>query len=151
MTTRTNVALLLTALSLTACHAGIYGGRYGGGYYGHSGFYSGGVSSSSYGRSGVVYNAPAVATRPVVQEVAGSDGTFGWRSGTTNPDNELRRLTESMVRAGCTVQTSNKNESRAQCNGVSTLVRIDSGDAYRLCVAGTDRNVCASTWTKIGG
>lgn len=151
MTTRTKVLLILsTLLALTGCHGHVHG-YYGGAYYGH-GYYGGGVTSTSYGRTGIVYNAPQpVAVRPAVQAVNGSDGSFGWRSPTANPDNELRRLTESMVRAGCIVQESNQNESRAQCYGVNTLVRIDSGDAYRLCAAGTEQSVCSSTWTRIGG
>jgi hypothetical protein len=160
MTTRTRILLLLTTLfALTACHGAYYGGGgyYGGGYYGgyhHHGYYNGGVSSTSYGRTGIVYHTPTrgiiVAPAQTAQSVTGSDGTYGWKTPTSNPDNELRRLTESMVRAGCIVDSSNSNEARAQCYGIQTLVRIDSGDAYRLCAANTDQSVCASTWARIG-
>ena len=143
------IFLLLSALTaLAACHhsyrGGVYVGRpygaYGGGAYGS-------VRTTSYGSSGIVWNTPS---RHVVDEpVSGSDGTFGWRSPSTAPEAELQRTTESMVRIGCVVQESTPTESRAECYGVQTLVRLDAGDAYRLCAAGTDRGVCASTWSRI--
>ncbi len=166
MTTRTRVpslfwlslTTLLALAALTGCGRGYYGGGvYGGGYYGHHGYYGrsyGGGGSSSYGRTGIVYNTPTrgvVVSAPLLNEpVTGSDASFGWRNPTSNPDNELRRLTESMVRAGCTVKSSNTTESHGQCFGAETMVRIDASNSYKLCVAGTDQNLCANTWARIG-
>ena len=147
------IALLLAT---SGCHVGMGGGYYGPGYYGrgYGGGY-GGVHSSSYGRSGVVYNAPQPAAAPVVvvsrsNPVTGSDGTFGWRTPTSTPDNELRRLNESLVRAQCRIQSTVPNETIAQCGNVTTVVRIDSANAYKLCGGGTDANLCSATWSRIG-
>lgn len=145
-------------IALAGCHVGMGGGYYGRGYYGggYGGGYYGGVHSSSYGTSGVVYNAPQpVAPRVVVvhagsNPVTGSDGTFGWRTPTPTPDNELRRLNENLVRAQCRLQSTVPNETIAQCGSVTTVVRIDSANAYKLCAQGTAAEVCSATWSRIG-
>jgi hypothetical protein len=142
-------------LALAGCHVGVGGGYYGPHYYGGGYGYYGGVHSSSYGSSGVVYNAPQPVAQPraVVASsnpVVGSDGTFGWRSPTPTPDNELRRLNENLVRAQCHIQSTVPNETIAQCGNVIAVVRIDSANAYKLCGQGTDANVCSATWSRIG-
>ena len=148
--------VIASFLALAGCHVGVGGGYYGPHYYGHGYGYYGGVHSSSYGSSGVVYNAPqpvAAPPRVVVASsnpVVGSDGTFGWRTPTATPDNELRRLNENLVRAQCHIQSTVPNETIAQCGSVIAVVRIDSANAYKLCGQGTDANVCSATWSRIG-
>jgi hypothetical protein len=146
--------VLASFLALAGCHVGVGGGYYGPHYYGGGYGYYGGVHSSSYGRSGVVYNAPQPAAPAVVvasrSPVTGSDGTFGWRSPTSTPDNELRRLNENLVRAQCHIQSTLPNETIAQCGAATIVARIDSSSAYALCGQGTDANVCSATWSRIG-
>jgi len=145
---------LASLFALAGC-VGVGGGYYGPHYYGGGYGYYGGVHSSSYGRSGVVYNAPQpVAPRVVVatgsSPVTGSDGTFGWRSPASMPDNELRRLNENLVRAQCQIQSTIPNETIAQCGAVTVVARIDSASAYKLCAQGTDANACSATWSRVG-
>ena len=147
--------VLASFLALAGCQVGVGGGYYGPHYYGRHGGYYGG-SSSSYGRSGVVYNAPPPAAAPVVvaargtSPVTGSDGTFGWRTPTATPDNELRRLNENLVRAQCHLQSSLPSETIAQCGSATIVARIDSSSAYTLCGQGTDAMTCSATWSRIG-
>lgn len=143
---------LASFFALAGCHVGVGGGYYGPHYYG-GGYGYGGVHSSSYGRSGVVYNAPqprVVVAAQSSNAVTGSDGTFGWRSPASMPDNELRRLNENLVRAQCHLQSTVPNETIAQCGTVTVVARIDSASAYKLCAQGTDANVCSATWSRIG-
>jgi hypothetical protein len=117
-----------------------------GGCYSHGYFYAG------Y-RARVVYASPRPQQVPVAQPsnaVKGSDGTFGWRTGTPNPEDEVRRLTEATARAGCQIESSVPTETRAMCGGVPVLVRSDDCDVFKLCGAGTRGDICGATWARIG-
>lgn len=126
----------------------------------HAG-YAGGIGySTSYGSSGVVYNQPgppqqvqaapmaAAPPGPLGAEVRGSDGSFGWR--VPGDEAAFTRADGLVVRYGCRVDSAQPAETLAECAGVKVLLRRDPSHVYRLCVGGTDRAQCLTTWTQIG-
>jgi hypothetical protein len=152
---RTTIAGLL--LALTACHFGVSYTHVGWGYWGYSGYGHGtGAFSTSYGETGIVWNAPggAGAPPPVLQNdtpVEGSDGTFGWKRAAANADFEIHRITEALARAQCNVVSHEYDETRAVCGDVPMLVRRDSSRVYLLCGAGAQRGACQQAWVRVLG
>jgi len=145
------LAILVTLLTLAAgcgvrVHYTYRGYAYGyGHYYGYS---------TSHGSTGIVWNQPApAAPAPQVvatgeSEVVGSAGSYGWEK-TCNADVEQHRLSEQMAKKGCTFESYGYDETRAVCGGVRVLLRRDATHVYRLCPAGTDRQVCMNAWGPV--
>jgi len=144
---------LLALLSLGGCYSGGY-------YYAGGGYYVG-YRHHHPVRARVLYAPPApqavaVAAPPQAVPVAqpanavkGSDGSFGWRIPTQNPEGEVQLLTEALARSGCQIESTTPTETRAQCGGVPVLVRSDSCDVFKVCESGTRGDVCAATWARI--
>jgi len=160
MTNKT-IGLLLGALALSACHVGVTYSHVGWGYWGYHGYGHGtGAFSTSYGQTGIVWNAPSPppggAAPPAVllndTPVEGSDGSFGWKrvAGQT-ADYEIHRLSEALVRGGCTVGTYQYDETKATCANVNVLLRRDAGNVYLLCAPGVQKGDCQATWTRVLG
>lgn len=152
------LSILALFAALAGCHVGVTYTHVGWGYWGYSGYGHGtGAFSTSHGETGIVWNAPSGpdgAPAAVLQNdtpVEGSDGSFGWKRLAGNADYEIHRVSEAMVRAGCTVGQYGYDETKATCGAVPLLLRRDAATVYLLCVAGTDKSACQRTWTHVLG
>lgn len=153
--------ILFSLAALAGCHAGVTYTHVGWGYWGYSTYGHGmGAFSTSHGETGIVWNAPSAAggaggvPSPVLQNdtpVEGSDGSFGWKRIAGNADHEIHRVSEALVRAGCTVGQYGYDETKATCGAVPVLLRRDAASVYLLCAAGADKGACQQTWTHVLG
>lgn len=157
---RLAILVTLMAAALAGCGVRVHytarGYAYGyGHYYGYS---------TSYGSTGVVWNAPP--PQPVIVgappppagpatvvvrgdvEVVGSDGSYGWMRA-CDADVEIHRLSEQMARKGCAFESYGYDETRAVCGGVRVALRRDATHVYRLCPPGADRAQCGGAWGAV--
>jgi hypothetical protein len=148
----TFVTLILAAAAMAGCGVRVHY-TYRGYAYGYGHYYG---YSTSHGSTGIVWNQPApppnviAAPAPATGEleVTGSDGSYGWEK-TCNADVEQHRISEQMARKGCTFESYGYDETRAVCGGVHVLLRRDATHVYRLCPAGTDKQVCMNAWAPV--
>lgn len=142
---------------VAGCYASVHYHSVGWGYWGYGWYagHAGGNFSTSYGSTGIVWNAPqpppGQSDPPEVmrndEPVEGSDGTFGWRRN-GNADVEIHRVSEQLARA-CQVGKYGYDETQATCGNVPVYVRRDDVHVYLLCAAGVDRKACETTWVSI--
>ena len=146
-------------VALAACHVGVTYTHVGWGYWGYASYGHGtGAFSTSYGETGIVWNAPGGAGGagpPAVLQndtpVEGSDGTFGWKRIAGNADYEIHRVSEALVKAGCTIGQYGYDETKATCGAVPVVVRRDASTVYLLCAPGAQKGDCQATWTRVLG
>jgi hypothetical protein len=139
---------------LSGCYASVHYHAVGWGYWGYGYGHASGAFSTSYGETGIVWNAPQGANAPpaVMQNdepVEGSDGTFGFRR-TGNADAEIHRLS-ALVAQKCKVEKYGYDETQALCGNMRVLLRRDDRHVYLLCAPGADRKACERTWVSVLG
>ena len=138
---------------LVGCYASVSYRHVGWGYWGYGYGHSTGAFSTSYGETGIVWNAPQGGPAPhaVVQNdtpVEGSDGSFGWKRKVGNADAEIHRVSALLTKT-CRIETYGYDETRAACPNARVFLRRDDADVYLLCAQGTDRKACEQTWVTV--
>jgi hypothetical protein len=94
-------------------------------------------------------NGVPISDMPQLGEwVVGSDGSYGWRMATSAPRATFDRVSDSVVHA-CKSMGRASLETRANCSGVTVIVRQDDLNVYRVCDRQTDVMKCVATWSTI--